>query len=541
MRKFTLMVLAIVLSFAILASACSATTTEKNQEEKIQDQTDSQEQVVDAYQDTKGKTLSYWYPMWQWEADFVGNGDMGDLWIYKEIEKVTGVKIKWIHPPIADADAIAALNVLFASSDLPDIITHPYYTYYPGGSDKAIADGVYLDSKDLMKEYSPNYWKLLVEDPESLRNVTTDEGNIWCYYMIDSFAQKSYGGLIYRKDFLDQLGAEVPTTIDELHDLLKRFKDELKLERPIQFPSSGHSGNNRAIISAYGVCADYYNDNSIVKYGPIEDGFREYLREMNKWYKEGLIAKDFVAPPKTEVVMTDGTAGCYIGGFNNITEYTNMAKDVPGYALVSGPYPTLNKGEKVDFKLKTYRTQQNCTAITTSCKEPWVAAKWLDVKFTDEFKIKGNYGEEGVTFNWVDGKPAYTDYAINNPENTTLGIFLYKVAFGKGPYYRIQDRNWFTHLPHAVEAMDIWDDSSTGKAELPEPFLTMPVKEGEKFSAIMADINNYVGESIIKFITGELSIDNDWDSYISTIKSMGIEEALQYKQAAYDRYLKRPV
>ena len=41
---------------------------------------------------------------------FVGNGDMGDLWIIKKL-KVTGVKIKWIHPPIADADAIW-LNVL---------------------------------------------------------------------------------------------------------------------------------------------------------------------------------------------------------------------------------------------------------------------------------------------------------------------------------------------------------------------------------------------------------------------------------------------
>ena len=40
-------------------------------------------------------------------------------------------------------------------------------------------------------------------------------------------------------------------------------------------------------------------------------------------------------------------------------------------------------------------------------------------------------------------------------------------------------------------------------------------------------------------ITGVLDVETNWDSYISTIQSMGIEDAIAITQAAYDRYLQR--
>ncbi|MEG0766434.1 MAG: hypothetical protein RR482_01845, partial [Clostridia bacterium] len=113
----------------------------------------------------EGKKLSYWYPMWAWEAEFVGAGDMNNLYFYSELERVTGCEIEWILPPVDNSAAIAAYNVLVASKDLPDIVTHPYYTYYPGGADKAIDDGVYIDLKPLLPENAPDYWSLIHEDP----------------------------------------------------------------------------------------------------------------------------------------------------------------------------------------------------------------------------------------------------------------------------------------------------------------------------------------------------------------------------------------
>ena len=54
----------------------------------------------------------------------------------------------------------------------------------------------------------------------------------------------------------------------------------------------------------------------------------------------------------------------------------------------------------------------------------------------------------------------------------------------------------------------------------------------------MADIDTYVKESIPKFITGQLSMD-EWDGFVKQIKDMNIDRAIELHQAALDRYNNR--
>lgn len=489
----------------------------------------------------EGVTLTYWYPMWAWESEFVGAGDMDDLDFYKHLEEETGCHIEWILPPVDNNAAIAALNVLFASSDLPDIVTHPYYTYYPGGGDAAIADGFYIDLKPYLEEYAPDYWALLKEDEELLKQVTTDEGHIWCFYMIDSFAQPSYSGPVYRKDFIDAVGGKIPTTVDEMHDLLLKFQSELNLQYCIYNEPVNY------LPFAYGVKNDFFMDEeNKVQYGPMLDGWKEYLTTVHTWKEEGLLADDFVEPEKNSTAVVSGKVGNLYAGFNNMTEWTQLAQATEGtpesFELIAGPYLKVNEGDTLRFKaVHAYRAQQNCTAVTGACKNPEAAVMWLNQKFTQENILASNYGTEGVSYNMVDGKPQYTDeVAYPTEPGMTLGIYLYKFALGKGPYYRIMDRNWFTHLDSAIDAMYLWDGSTDGgTGDIPDSFLSMTPAEAEEFTAIMADITSYVAECRIKFITGEMSLEKDWDGYVSQIKSMDIEKAIALKQAALDRYLAR--
>ena len=41
-----------------------------------------------------------------------------------------------------------------------------------------------------------------------------------------------------------------------------------------------------------------------------------------------------------------------------------------------------------------------------------------------------------------------------------------------------------------------------------------------------------------QFITGELSLDKDWDTYVSTLESYNVETYTQLYQKAYDLYYK---
>ena len=64
------------------------------------------------------------------------------------------------------------------------------------------------------------------------------------------------------------------------------------------------------IGTSSGTFGAMYNDNGTVKYAPIEDGFKDYLEVMNRWYENGLIDADYPARDMDGVnaLITSGTA-----------------------------------------------------------------------------------------------------------------------------------------------------------------------------------------------------------------------------------------
>ena len=62
--------------------------------------------------------------------------------------------------------------------------------------------------------------------------------------------------------------------------------------------------------------------------------------------------------------------------------------------------------------------------------------------------------------------------------------------------------------------------------------------ETEELNRIMTDIDTYREEMTFKFITGQESLDK-FDDYVESIKAMGIDDAIQIKQDALDRYMER--
>lgn len=69
------------------------------------------------------------------------------------------------------------------------------------------------------------------------------------------------------------------------------------------------------------------------------------------------------------------------------------------------------------------------------------------------------------------------------------------------------------------------------------PTIKWSVEDSETLSFILPDCQTYYTASAVDFITGVRDIDADWDEYINTLKSMGIEEAIAMCQTAYDNYM----
>lgn len=71
------------------------------------------------------------------------------------------------------------------------------------------------------------------------------------------------------------------------------------------------------------------------------------------------------------------------------------------------------------------------------------------------------------------------------------------------------------------------------------PDVSLTAEEQEEYAAASADVDTYLDETLIKFVIGELDVDNDavWAEYISSLESLGVDTMIEIYEAAYERYL----
>ena len=81
-------------------------------------------------------------------------------------------------------------------------------------------------------------------------------------------------------------------------------------------------------------------------------------------------------------------------------------------------------------------------------------------------------------------------------------------------------------------------DSDVEKYSLPTLYMTSD--EAKEYSDIMTPIDTYREETVAQVIAGKLP-ESAMDEYFEKLEELGIERAIELKQAAYDRYLARSV
>ncbi|MFD0710756.1 extracellular solute-binding protein [Paenibacillus sp. GCM10027626] len=463
---------------------------------------------------------------------------------YKEIEKLTGTKVEFQHPPAGQESD--QFNLVFSSSKMPDVIEYTM-SNIPKGPDNAIKEKRILRLNELIEEHAPNLKAILEANPEYKKLITTDDGNIYVFPFIrGDELLLTYHGPTIRKDWLDKLNLSVPETIDEWEQVLKAFrdqdpngngkKDEIPFLLNIDELNTGH-----AFIGAYGITNSFYHENGQVKFGPMQPEYKQFLTTMNRWYKEGLIDKDYaLTDAKLRDAKVTGNqlgslityAGSGVGRFNDL-----MKEQTPDFVLAATPYPALEKGGKSIGQME-FPFAGVGASITASAKEPEKIAKWLDLKYSEEGHLLFNFGIEGESYTMKDGYPTYTDQILHNPDGLpiTQAMAQYFTASWSGPF--IQDRRYVEQY-YATEvqrnALDMWMQADHSKLMPPT---TMTADESAKYASIMNDIDTYHKEMLNKFIIGSESLDN-FDAFTSKLSSMGIEEAIKLKQNALDRFNQR--
>ncbi|ACT04457.1 extracellular solute-binding protein [Paenibacillus sp. JDR-2] len=538
--------LAAVTALTVVLSACSGSQS-SNSEATVSPESTGNAGAAETPAD--GKIVSEPLTL----TDFVqmsgnpapGMKSFNDMAAYKETEKLTGIHIDFQHPTVGQEKN--QFNLLMSSGKYPDIIEWGWGDY-PGGGVGAMNAGVIIPLNDYIEKYAPNLTKLLADNPDIRKDVSTDDGRIYAFPFLRSDPYlRTYQGLAIRQDWLDTVGLQMPTTIDEWHNVLKAFKEKdpngngKPDEIPLLIAKDTLLNFSNVFLNAWGTTGRFNLQDGKVVFGPIQPAYKEFLQTLRSWYEEGLIDRDYAGTDgkQKDAKWTGDVLGASelaVGG--GIGKYTTaMAAKNPKFNLAGAPYPTLNKGDKPVLGQREPIFNGVGAAITKDNKHVVETVKWLDFKYGEQGHMLFNFGIEGKSYELKDGYPTYTDEIMKNPDGLAFATAIgqYAVPFG-GPFVqdmRYQEQN--ASLPQQKEALNTW--MAVDNDGLLPP-LTFTNEESSRLAAIMADVNTYRDEMFDKFVMGAEPLEH-FDNFVKTIQGMGIQEALEIEQAAYDRYLKR--
>lgn len=468
--------------------------------------------------------------------------DQSQLPIYQELTKKTGINFKILCPAVGEEKD--QFNLMVSSGDLPDILDETSVNnYYPGGIVKASTDGIITKLNDLQNKYAPDLLKIYNTYKGVDAYVKDENGNYLAVPFIRG--QQQYlctSGLIMRKDWLDKLGLTAPTTIDEWYTTLSAFKNKLGATAPLLDLSL-------PLYGAYGISSDYFMEGGKVKYGPADSRYKNFLTEMAKWYKEGLIDPEIAtnnSKTKDAKACSD-RAGAFSGsGGNGIGRYEQqMASANPSYKLIGVQSPTLKKDETSRF----YNCEKAVSSgavccITSKCKNQDVAMSFLNYGYTKEGYVLYNFGVEGTTFNWENGYPKFTSTITKNSQGLsfTAALQMYARSPDSGPF--VQDPRYqeqYFALPEQMDAFHSWTkykDSASG-GNSPTLRGVMNQTETSETAPVDTQISTYVNEMLYKFLEGQTPInDSTFNAYLAQLKTLGLDTAVKNRQSAEDRFKK---
>lgn len=462
-----------------------------------------------------------------------------DLPIIQEITKRTGVNFEFVAAPNTEDQFREKFNVTVASGDIPDIMV----STYRDDMMKVAEQGTFAALDDYIDQYAPNLKKILDENPDYIRDIRASDGNI--YFMPFIGAVKTFKVWMLRGDWLDKLGLEVPVTLDDWYNVLKAFKEQDPNGNgeadEIPYTTRNTQAGVLAFMEAFGISGfeaneQFFIEDGQVKYAYTDPRCKEALEFINKLYSEGLIDSEY-ATNDTNVWLSrltnevsgacqDTTARAYSLG----TQVRAANADSDAYFVVVAPPKGPDGTQMTTSQMQAIR---GFTAI--SADSPYIKeiVQLFDYFYSEEGSLLMNFGIEGETYTMENGKPTYTENIANDSQGRSILSMLN--IYGHREWAYKQDIGYEDALLDETYVNYRNDMEQYIRPTIPA--LSFTEEEREVINSTYTEIQTYKDEMINKFIMGKEPLDN-FDSFVQTLKNMGIDDVLAVEQAAYDRYVK---
>lgn len=461
--------------------------------------------------------------------------DWGTMVLFNELEKRTNINVKFEQVPLTSyaekrslkwEDKNNPADAFFLANNMDEIVL------YSGR-------GALTPLNDLIDKYAPNYKKWLDKYPQIKKAATLSDGKMYSFVSVDTIGGNAAKQYINKK-WLDKLGLSVPTTIDEFYNVLKAFKTQNPNgkngndEIPFSYLNADQSRN--FVISAFGYVGTGMEldmrTNKMV-WVPSTSNYREYLKFMNKIYKEGLLdpyvfsnqSADLVVKGKSNQLGCFSTAGAFLVAGNELdNDYTAF-----------GPLTSSVNSQKMWYQFGR-QFDPTVLIIPKTSKYAKEIVRWMDVFYDESTVPLQSNGIENTDWKWNDSaKTAWTFIVPKGMERENYRATLtYQAGLGGAVL-----SNGFNLKDSSPETVKVNNEAAIYRPFLREPLpvIQWTSDEMKTVKDLEAQINNYMATSEANFIKGskDPNNDTDWNDHISTLNKINYQKLVSVYQGAVDR------
>ena len=477
-----------------------------------------------------------------------------EKYFVKKSEEACNVKLTWIElPQDQTAEPLAAL----LAGNLPDIFMVA----------DAMSDTIVLQNSKLwqpitveeLQQYCPNVYAEYEKYVDGWQAfLTYPDGNI--YGLMGDFLTSDLHTIPQAQyinvQWLENLGLEMPQTLDELHDVLVAFKEkdangngDPNDEIPMTFCDNFKKARVTCFAASWGLAIDAFSKT----WYNIEDGqvvaavntpaFRAFLEYYNKLGQEGLLNLEGFS--QTQDQFTADLDAMKVGVFWGWAPY-NYIKDEANRAQYKALVPTPAEGySSLVYASNPVRAKRNSFLITTACKNKEAALAWWDYISEPERAIETYYGEKDVWWKLLDDDYNWDTITLSDEELTAKGYGAYvgKSIGGANTLGQVNGQPLMLHTkwvdlegnPNGTNESRTIAVNTFKAAGVIAPYMNnaiIPAAAQEEFDFMTEGldnlINSFISTSILNGVT-----DASWNEYVEKLEQYNYSYYLDF----YNKYL----
>ena len=294
----------------------------------------------------------------------------------------------------------------------------------------------------------------------------------------------------------------------------------------------------------------YLKDGKIL-FAPVQPEWKDGLAYLKRLYDEGLLDRASFTQD-TAALKTLGSGGDVAqlgavpaGTISHIVPYSENGRNGSYQAVPPLKGPDGVQLAMVDTNYGSTKSTSSFS-ISTQCEHPDAAMKLGDYLLSEDGTMRAEVGEEGV--HWKAAEAGELDLNGEQAKWTQIPVTLAEGEVANYNWYQLaatfRSRSWRESwsVPQDQESQTGLEKKLFAATKNYEPYAPKEILPAlfidpsriDDLSLIKTNLSRYVKESEIGFITGELSLETGWDSYVQQLNNMSLEQYLKDYQASYD-------